>query len=78
MLNYFYLNANKMGLWNKIKEFGSKVINKIKTGWDKIKPVIRTLYHPVKEVISNVVPGSRHIFDTGEKIYNAIAGGGGH
>lgn len=66
-----------MGLFQKIKDFGSRVISGIKNGWQKIKPYVKPFIEPAKQLVRNLVPGGSAIIDTGEKIYDVIKGGGG-
>lgn len=63
-----------MGIFRKLKDFGSRVISKISDGWQKIKPFVKPFIEPAKQLIRNVVPGGSAILDTGERVYNAIKG----
>lgn len=65
-----------MGIFQKLKDFGSRVINGIKNGWQKIKPYVKPFVEPVKQLVRNAVPGGAAIVDTTERVYNALKGGG--
>ena len=71
-----------MGFFQKIKDFGSKIVRGIQKGaaWvrDKAAPVVRQVWKFAKPAIDTLVPGGRAITDTAEriggKIYNLVGG----
>ena len=70
------MKLKKMGFFDKLKNFGSKVISGIRKGWDfvknKVAPVVKKLWNPVKEHIAPLVPGMRPIMEGAEHIYNKV------
>lgn len=44
-----------MGLWDKIKNFGSKVFSRIKEGITKVLPVVKK-FAPVVQKIASAIP----------------------
>ena len=79
--NIFF--ANQMGFFDKLKNFGSKIVRGIRKGWDfardKVMPVVRKLWNPVKEHVAPLIPGVRPAMDLAENVYNKAKGiiGGG-
>ena len=71
-----------MGLWDKIKNFGSKVIKGVQSGiaWvrDKAAPVIKKVWKYAKPAINAFVPGAAavtdRIEDLASKGYKLIGG----
>ena len=67
-----------MGFFSSLKNFGSKIVKGIRKGYDfardKIVPVVKKLWNPVKENIAPLVPGVRHAMDFAENIYNKVTG----
>lgn len=65
---------NEMGFFDKLKSFGSKIVNGVRKGWDfvkdKVAPVVKKLWNPVKEHVAPLVPGLRPAMDLGEDLYN--------
>ena len=54
-----------MGFWQKVKDFGSKVVKGVRKGLDfvrhKIAPVVKKVWGPARSIIDSVVPGARPI-----------------
>ena len=67
-----------MGLWDKIKNFGSKVVKGVQSGisWvrDKAAPVIKKVWKYAKPAINALVPGGSTFTNTAENIANKIGG----
>lgn len=71
-----------MGLWDKIKNIGSKIVKGVQSGiaWvrDKAAPVIRKVWNFAKPAIDTFVPGAKPITDKVEdiagKAYRFIGG----
>ena len=65
-----------MGLWDKIKGIGSKIIKGVQSGvaWvrDKAAPVIKKVWQYAKPAINALVPGGQAITDTAERIGGKI------
>ena len=72
-----------MGFFDKLKNFGSKIVRGIRKGWDfardKVLPVVKKLWNPVKEHVAPLIPGARPAMDLAEGVYNKAKGilGGG-
>ena len=72
-----------MGFFDKLKNFGSKIVRGIRKGWDfardKVLPVVKKLWNPVKEHVAPLIPGVRPAMDLAEGVYNKAKGilGGG-
>ena len=66
-----------MGFFDKLKNFGSKIISGLRKGWDfvksKVAPVVKKLWNPVKEHIAPLIPGARPIMDKAEDIYHKVS-----
>ena len=65
-----------MGFFDKLKNFGSKIVSGIRKGWDfardKVVPVVKKLWNPVKQNIAPFVPGMSKVMDGAESIYNKV------
>lgn len=61
-----------MGFFDKLKNFGSKIISGVRRGWDFVKdrvaPVIRKVWGVAKPIADAVIPGSKPITDTIENV----------
>ena len=71
-----------MGLWDKIKNIGSKIVKGVQSGisWvrDKAAPVIRKVWSYAKPAMDALIPGSKvvtdRIEDVASKAYKFIGG----
>ena len=67
-----------MGFFDKLKNFGSKIINGVRRGWDFVKdrvaPVVRRVWGIAKPIADQVIPGSKPITDTIERVAGKIGG----
>ena len=56
-----------MGFFDKLKNFGSKIINGVRKGWDwaknKVAPIVRKVWGVAKPIADTVIPGSKPITD---------------
>ena len=70
-----------MGFFDKIKDFGSRIVRGVRRGWqfmrDRVAPVISRVYSVAKPIVNTLVPGSKPITDTIDRVRDAIRGGGG-
>ena len=61
-----------MGFFQKLKDFGSKIIRGVQKGaaWirDKAAPVVKKVWQFAKPAINALVPGGPAITDTAERI----------
>ena len=69
-----------MGFFDKLKNFGSKIISGVRRGWDFVKdrvvPVVRRVWNVAKPIADQVIPGSKPITDmvenTARRIGNVV------
>lgn len=68
-----------MGFFQKLKDFGSKVVRGIRKGWDfvkeKVAPVVRKILPVAKQVAPAFGPKGMAVsqgIDTGEKVMTAL------
>jgi len=69
----------KMGFFDKLKNFGSKIVRGIRKGWDfardKIVPIVRKVWNFAKPITDRFIPGSKPITDAIESGAGTIARG---
>lgn len=63
-VDFSFIFADKMGFFDKLKSFGSKIVSGIRKGWDFVK--------------QKVVPGIRKIIPTVQKVAPVITSALGH
>ena len=67
-----------MGFFDKLKEFGSKIVSGIRKGWDWIKKggadVIRKVWGVAKPIADTILPGSKPITDAVGRIGEKVGG----
>ena len=67
-----------MGLWQKIKDFGSKVVKGIKRGYewvrDKAVPVVKKVWGVAKPVVTAINPAAGAAMNAAEGVASRIGG----
>ena len=67
-----------MGLFQKLKDFGSKVVKKLRTGVDfvrdRVVPIVKRVWNTARPVVDAVVPGAKPITQTIENTASKVGG----
>ena len=67
-----------MGFFDKLKNFGSKVIKGVRKGWDfvkeKVVPVVKKVWGVAKPIADKYIPGAKPITDTIQDSASRIGG----
>ena len=65
-----------MGFWQKVKDFGSKVVKGVRKGLDfvrhKIAPVVKKVWTFAKPAINTLVPGGSAFTSAAENIAGKV------